>query len=266
MNKVVPLEGFGGGGSSPLNFKIVAYATEEELVAAQPKENTIGVVTTTPINGWIFNTIEPTNLMEGMVWFTTSTSSTVPFNVLKKNGIQVYPISAKQYIGSEWVDKTAKSYQAGEWVDWLTYLYNRGDQCANITGSWEYKKYHSSASITVGNEYIKCSSSFSSGNYMALGFVRANNPIDLTNYSTVCIVASVTIGGGVQPFIAIRETDSSNAYDGSVVKQNMVSSSGETMYSVDVSALQGLYYVGFGFSHGSSTGTSYVTMYECYVR
>lgn len=61
MSKVVPLEGFGGGGSSPLNFKIVAYATEEELAAAQPKENTIGVITTTPISSWTFSAKKPFN-------------------------------------------------------------------------------------------------------------------------------------------------------------------------------------------------------------
>ena len=35
---------YGFGGSAPLNFKVVAYETEEQLNAATPKNNTIGVV------------------------------------------------------------------------------------------------------------------------------------------------------------------------------------------------------------------------------
>lgn len=67
MSKIVPLEGFGRAEKeyitiyedSTLNFDIVAYATEEELAAAQPKENTIGVVTTTPMTDYEFSTTQP---------------------------------------------------------------------------------------------------------------------------------------------------------------------------------------------------------------
>lgn len=116
----------GAGGSNPLNFKIVSYATEEELLAATPKENTIGIVTTDTITSWIFSATEPTEPMEGMVWITTGATSTVAFNALKKNDIQVYPLSAKQYISGAWVDKTAKSWQSGEWVSWVTFVFQNG--------------------------------------------------------------------------------------------------------------------------------------------
>ena len=108
-----------GGGSGGLNFKIVSYATESELLADTPKENTIGVITSIPITGYHFGKDEPSPAAAGMVWIPTGTSSTVEFNALKKNGIQVYPLSAKQQDGSAWVDVTALSYQGVEWVEWL---------------------------------------------------------------------------------------------------------------------------------------------------
>jgi hypothetical protein len=57
-------------------------------------------------------------LVGNPIWITTGTSSHAAFNALKKNTLQVYPISAKQYIGVAWVDKTAKIYQDDEWTNW----------------------------------------------------------------------------------------------------------------------------------------------------
>lgn len=126
-----------GGGSGGLNFKIVSYATESELLADTPKENTIGVITTTPITGWYFAAEQPENMVNGDVWFPTGTSSHVAFNALKKNAVQVYPLSAKQMVSGALVEKTAKSYQGGKWVDWWSgELYDHGNEYTNITGGW----------------------------------------------------------------------------------------------------------------------------------
>ena len=126
-----------GGGGNPLNFKVVGGTTEP----SNPKENTIWVNTDKEITGWHFASEQPEDMKEGEVWFLTVKPSTVEFNALKKNGIQVYPISAKQYVSGKWVDKTAKSYQDGKWVDWVTYLLNGADTCDSITGGWEVRKH-----------------------------------------------------------------------------------------------------------------------------
>ena len=117
MSLTVPLYGFGGGGES-LNFKIVGDTTEP----TNPNENTIWVNTDKKIASWIFSATQPKTATEGMVWITTGATSPVEFNALKKNGIQVYPISAKQYVGGAWVDKTAKSWDGNAWAEWLLYL------------------------------------------------------------------------------------------------------------------------------------------------
>lgn len=119
----VALEGFGSGGTS-LNFKVVGGETQPSTT----KENTIWVNTAEPITSWIFSATEPEAPETGMVWISIGTASVVAFNALKKNGLMVYPIAAKQYIGNQWIAKEAKSYQGGEWVDWVRYLYQPGDK------------------------------------------------------------------------------------------------------------------------------------------
>ena len=105
-----------------LNFEVVGGTTEP----ANPVENMIWVNTDAEITNYEFSATEPANPLEGMVWVSVGTSSTVAFNALKKNGIQVYPLSAKQYVNGVWVDKIAKSYQGGEWVNWITYYFRTG--------------------------------------------------------------------------------------------------------------------------------------------
>ena len=124
----------GASSASPLNFEVKAYPSEVELNTATAKENTIGVVTTNPITGWYFNPVQPENMAEGEVWICVGISGAVSFNALKKNGIQVYPLSAKQYVSGALVDKTAKSYQNGKWVEWIRYLLKDGVLSPEVGG------------------------------------------------------------------------------------------------------------------------------------
>ena len=83
-------------GGSLLNFKVV-----DGTSAPKHKENTIWVNTDTKMTGWLFSPTQPPNPeVDGMVWFLTGISSNGEFNALKKNGIQVCPISAKQFISA----------------------------------------------------------------------------------------------------------------------------------------------------------------------
>lgn len=114
----------GGGGSGGLNFKVVGGTT----APSNPKENMIWINTSTKITDWVFSATQP-SAKSGRVWISTGTSSSVEFNALKKNGIQVYPLSAKQYVSGAWVDKEVEIYQNGKWDESMKklYFYNRGD-------------------------------------------------------------------------------------------------------------------------------------------
>ena len=114
-----------GGGSAGLNFKVVGGLTQP----AHPSENTIWINTAINITSWIFSAMEPENMVEGMVWISTGRSSSVAFNALKKNGIEVYPLFAKQWNGGGKTDVQAKIYQRGEWADLLSEIafYENGE-------------------------------------------------------------------------------------------------------------------------------------------
>lgn len=102
-----------------LNFEVVGGTTQP----SNPKENTIWVNTSNTITSWTFSIEQPTSPSNGMMWFSTGEYSTVPFNALKNNSMQIYPVYAKQYVNGTWEEKTTKSYQNGEWQTWVRYLY-----------------------------------------------------------------------------------------------------------------------------------------------
>lgn len=138
----------GSGGSNLLNFKVITYATEEALKAAKPKENAIGIITTVKMTGWTFASAVPADPAEGLVWIKVGTISTVEFNAVKRNGIQVYPLSAEQYVDGAWKPVTAMSYRDGEWTSWWNgELFEDGNQWEGVTGGWE------SIIAEFGNDY-----------------------------------------------------------------------------------------------------------------
>ena len=140
----------GSGGSNPLNFKVICNPKPENA-----RENTIWV-DTDRINNYYFSATQPENMEEYDVWFPIGTSSPVGFNAVKKNGIQVYPISAKQYVNGAWVDKTAKSWQGGKWVDWWSgVLYESGNEWRAITGGWNsYAEKNTTTSSEVNSTTV----------------------------------------------------------------------------------------------------------------
>lgn len=182
----------GGGG---LNFKVVGGTTQP----TNPTENTIWVNTSVNITSWVFSTTEPAAPKEGMVWISTGTSSPVVFNALKKNSIQVYPLSAKQYISNALVEVTAMSYQNGEWVEWIPEgaLYHRGNEMTEKTGGW------SGVAWLPNSNYTSDGFTFEKKDkYMSMVFTTAskgrdcsvysNNKVDMSKYDTLRIEVDTT--------------------------------------------------------------------------
>ena len=177
-----------GGGGGGLNFKVVGGSAQPENL----KENTIWVNTDAEITSWSFSVTEPESPTEGMVWISTGTSSPVEFNALKKQGIQVYPISAKQYIGESWANKSAYIYHGASWVQFsfaFLYLYNTGDECTSVTGGWSAKAITYdiggvTPTLTKGSSSIKVTIA---GQDWACGVCVVNNSIDITPYKKLKI-------------------------------------------------------------------------------
>ena len=207
----------GAGGTNPLNFKVIAYATEKELNAATAKENTICVITNHNITSWIFSASQPETPVEGMLWILTGPTNKVSFNALKKNGIYVYPMAAKQYISGNWETKTTKLFQAGGFSElWDGTVYSLGNEYATITGGWVYYgsvSHKTSFAEGQGAYFNKNAASMSIGNGgYNTSYVGTVNEIDLTQYEKIEINVTdegTTYGSTGRVYIAKKSSPKS---------------------------------------------------------
>lgn len=232
----------GGGSHAGLNFKIVGGTSQP----TNPEENMIWVNTDQKITSWIFSATEPAAPEEGMVWVVSGTASTVEFNALKKNGIQTYPLDAKQYVSGAWVSKTAKSYQDGVWKDWAIILYEPGNQHTDITGGWNNSARWfstSGGSYTLGSYTLN-----SDGLTISLSgkqdvFVYAKNKIDLTDVRKIeFTVTDVSLEGADRTYLAVCTAVGSETMNNAVAKSYIAEAG---TFSLDVSSLSGAFYIGF---------------------
>ena len=225
-----------GGGGAALNFKVLQYQTEEELLAATPMENTIGVVTDIPITSWIFSSTEPTPAVPGMVWFGTDRASNVDFNALKKNTLQVYPIHAKQYVNNEWINRTTYSRHGGKWVIWIKQLVFdlNADKWITVSG----KNFSHSLSNNEDGALILSTSKQSevATYYSARCYV---DPVDLSDYDKLVVnLKWEKLSGNAWGEVYFSQTSNGSA----TVKFNSLdSTSGDKV--IDVSSLSGEYYL-----------------------
>lgn len=233
----VALEGFGSGGAA-LNFKVVSGTKP-----ASAKENTIWVPADA-VNNYYFSATQPENMADYDLWFLTGISSTVEFNVLKKNGIQVYPIAAKQYVGGVLLELDAEIYQNGKWISWIRYLYDKGNEFPEITGGWGKV----AGTLTKNSQNFSIDNRGISAQYAA---VYTEEKINLDGVKEVVAVAQGTISPGD---IAGAHLVVSSARTN--IKTNVIAvrDLGADMkdYSLDVETLNGSYYIGFLVAYSGS--------------
>lgn len=170
-------EGFkrGRGGLNIQNFKVKGGTSEPEAL----KENLFWVNTDQKITGWIFSQTEPSNPYDGLVWFSTGSRSLAAFNALRKNTIQLCPISAHQYLSGAWTEKPAKCWQNGGWVDVSApeyWLFKAGTGLQNgITGF---------TNATCTADKIYCEILYVDEDDGAKQ-IRPNETVDVTDYNKI---------------------------------------------------------------------------------
>lgn len=238
-------------GGTSLNFAVKAYASEAELLAAVPKDNTIGIITTTPITSWIFSVAEPEVSADGMVWISTGTESAIEFNALKKNAVQVYPNSAKQYVGGEWIDVNAKSYQNNRWVSWWNgELYTPGNEWERVTGGW-VTSIATNGKVTKNDDSVTVEVTV---NAQGGTFISTANPIDLTGYSYISVNVIGCNGTAGSPIRLVISEVPITGYGSTFA--DMITTGPITL---DVSGHPGLHYIGIG---GGWVNPCYATFNE----
>ena len=219
-------------GGVALNFKVVGNPQP-----ANPKENMIWVDTDEKITLWAFSATEPKTPAEGMVWFPIGTSSPVEFNALKKNGIQICPLSARQYTGGAWVYKTAKSWQGGAWVDWIRSLFYYGDTFDDITGGYT-KQVEQASTASIDGNGIHLNAKRNTSNWLASAGYYTNNKIDLSHCKKLCAEVDLVRNGNTGHFrLSASDTPTGD------VAQTEIHEDGNSICSVDVSTLSGSYHI-----------------------
>ena len=207
---------YGSGGASGLSFRVTGGAS----APANPGENTIWVHTEAEITGWLFSPEEPQSPPEGLLWIRTGTHSPASFNALKKNGIRLCPLSAKQYLSGVWQEKTAKSFLGGAWVDWWDGLLFENGVFYEI-GGW--------SAGTVGTTID------STGTTRVEG---SSQPVDVTEFRTLEVTMTLTTNSTQTSYVGLSGDLSDN-----FAAKSAVTKGSEVTVSVDISALTGSYFV-----------------------
>lgn len=246
----------GGGRGAALNFKVVPGLTQPGTAV----ENTIWVKTE-KIGAWYFSATQPEGLQEWDVWFQTGTESATEFNALKKNALQVYPLSTKQMVGGVLADIDAMSYQNGEWVDWIKYLFNYGNQSYEWqTRAWAYNSAGTGKLPTVSanaDGSISLSLTASSGQYLG-GAYELVEDIDLSSIKTLELVGeySGTFSGAGDCNLYLLAINRSTAYwGGAAASQAIAYTSTEFPITLDVSGLNGTYDIALTMYSGGKAGS-----------
>lgn len=238
----------GSGGSNPLNFKVVSNPQP-----ANPKGNTIWINTDTPINGWEFVSLKPSEMGEhGKVYIVSETSannSAADFNTLKKNGIWINPISAWQNVNGVLEQKEAKIYKGGAWVELFKYLLDGGDKCTAITGGWVNA---TTCKLSTGHSGTTSGEATQNADGLAFGsdntIVNTKNKIDMTGYNTL----NLNILSNNGAFIVSVRASMGGSLNESYAAYKHISGTG--IISIDVSSVKGEYYIAIG-QDGAYRGT-----------
>lgn len=236
VSKLERTEGGGGG----LNFKVVPGLTQPGTAS----ENTIWVKTER-IGAWYFSATQPDGLQEWDVWFGTGTESDFAFNALRKNAVQVYPLSAKQMISGELVDVEAMSYQAGEWVEWITILYKDGILGKLLANGFD--KLVSTTQISYESDRIKLYDPSNNGS------ISSPDKINCTGHKSVSIKGRITFQTGAQSNYKAGLATAKNANSFVSFVTIPISTSSVQDFSVNVPPDGGSFYLIFTVGDGTNS-------------
>jgi len=222
-----------------LNFSIIPYKTEAELLAAAPGENTIGLVTHRPVTNWAFSPDAPVFEGSSMTWVVTGAASDYAFNGLKEQMLQLCPLEVVQYALSKWNYVHAFLRKNGEWVFlWHGQLYMEGTDVQRVTGGWQTI---ADAGSTAMNAVAPTLTQYSTymlaklSGYNQRGYVSTVNAVDVTDYQQLELKLNSFTKKGNGSAVTLELVDA----EGNIVRAVPVESSGS--HSMDVSDLTGSY-------------------------
>lgn len=157
----------------------------------------------------------------------------------------------RRFNGSAWIDmQYGRRFNGSAWIDmWTngTYLYKDGDECATLTGGWlDGLVYNGSACILTKSPSLQLAKT-AQGNECSR-WVRTANPINLTNFTTLIFDWSCSGGGTGNHAVGVHIHTSPNLETSDVSTVALDTFFTRKKQTIDVSALNGSYYIGFHVS------------------
>lgn len=263
---VAAIEAFSGG----LNIEFIAIASEDALPETA-KENTVAIITETPIGEWQLSVTEPstradgTELIDGDIWIIggLTEDTLLPQLVYQYNNGMFGAARSAIFQNEVWT-----------WMDTKFYLYSYNNPTSYMAGellkkgfmrnpadsgyaSWEKEPTISDAGVMTIN-YAKNHAQILS----CLYYFR--NKVNLTNYSSLCLLGSTTDNNdnwsGLPHMAVIADINDPT-------EQAAYTSGSKTNPVLDVSNLTGEYYIGFDMmSQGSTSPGTILVMKELYLE
>ena len=241
-----------------LNYAVNVYGTLDFMLSTKPNDNRniIGIVSTIGNTGTAFCKEPPPSPSQGNIWVITGDESDNAFNVIGGGILNAYvevrPKFVKQYINGQWVDVTAKIFQNGNWVDLDTeFVIFESGKGALVT----LNKYReSSATVTVGTEFIEITYSSTQANYVTS--LRTAEVIDMAKYSKLSMefIATKRISASFDSF-GVTSTAFTKADPETllwIAKTDIVASDERQTITVDLSAVNESVYVALLFAGAMS--------------
>lgn len=258
-----------GGGAGGVDFSIVGGATQP----SSPKENMIWINTETPIGAVSFSAARPISATLGDVWIAECKPFSIGINIGGKNTMMFYISKCYQYDSEKFVEIPGMIYRSGAWAELHDYaLYAPGDEKGITTGGWLSKGMKSQSDsgasaketpISSTEQYLLIDSSEDTGSDGAC-ILYAADPIDLTDFKSLVFEGDFTRGGTSSAtrnlsFCAWSSFPSYYYVSSTKAAGQDVPGTTATMITVDVSSLNGFYYVGCGATY------SIVKLTNCYL-
>ena len=269
-----------GNGGNQLDFKLVAYATEDELLAATPKENTIGVETDS-FNGYVIDATEPENPTDRMLWVQVSDTSPRKFPATKDKTIYIKPVKCWQYVDGDWKVIVSYLYKDATWkAIGRLYLYRNRDYNRNIanelkTLAFSYSSQDNCKTTFASNErglgiYVTTELYGEDAKKGACNIFQKSEPgvplhkYDLTDFKTLNFTGFCDPTESSSSSVIYGCWDVMGAY-GYSDSNRLKASAKFTKYNsepvvIDVSALEGEYFIGVGVR------CAHMVMEECYLE
>ena len=254
-------------GGAGLNFKVVGSLTQP----ASPRENTVWVQTGTAVKQYIVSQDEPTTRADGTaletgdIWIEHGGKSGVEVNVAKKNGIYIRMLTVAMWESGLWVRKEAQLYKNGVWSPFIWKLYDNGSEVMITTGGWSLvSAFSSEYELSKTDDYIYLNTSKSTNSKQS--FFCTEKPIDLTSFNNIIAVHTYSKGsyGLFKPVAVHTDRDVPKDNNDFVAYKDLgidtTKSGTKEVFTLDISALTGVHYVGFAM--GTSGGKAHTYFYE----